>query len=252
MRSSVCLFVASVVAATSSVHAGVTQIAYASVTASGSEGFNAYAGPDWTQTTYNSIYSGSGMSFGKRFNGQSLSVQTSGGDSFDRLNVGFEGATGPLSLLTGAANYNLAFLSRPGYGGTILGGGPINGVTDGLGGFGRGSLAVLFDTDVSTCGLKIIACNGGTAHFSFFRRDGSVIGSTSITLAGDTTPFVTYTDALAFQSDTGASEIAGFSVWNTDPFGMTFDDFIYAGAAVPAPGAIAWLGMAGLMGRRRR
>jgi len=30
------------------------------------------------------------------------------------------------------------------------------------------------------------------------------------------------------------------------------DDFVFGGAAVPAPGAIAVLGMAGFLGRRRR
>jgi hypothetical protein len=122
----------------------------------------------------------------------------------------------------------------------------------GPGGFGAGSIAVMFNTDVAACGLTIIGQNAGTANFSFFRRDGSLIGSTSIVLTGILLGGNTPPESLGFQSDTGASEIAGFSMWHNDNMGIGMDDFVFGGAAVPAPGAIAVLGMAGFLGRRRR
>jgi hypothetical protein len=246
------LFV-SVVAATSSVHAGITQINYASVTVDGLEGFDAFSGAS-NPVNSDAIYSNNGMSFGKYFSGQQLAVETgsvSGTTNYwDRLDGS---ASGPLTLMAGAANKNLGFIGFPGYGGVISTGGPVGGTTGGVGpgGFGSGSIAVMFDADVAACGLTIIGQNVGTANFSFFRRDGSLIGSTSIVLTGIPIGYAP-PETLGFQSDTGASEIAGFSMWNNDNLGFGMDDFVFGGAAVPAPGAIAVLGVAGFLGRRRR
>jgi hypothetical protein len=247
------LFV-SVVAATSSVHAGITQINYASVTVDGLEGFDAFSGAS-NPVNSDAIYSNNGMSFGKYFSGQQLAVETGSvsgvTEYWDRLDGS---ATGPLTLMAGAANKNLGFIGLPVLGGVMAGGGPTGGTTgSGPGGFGAGSIAVMFDADVAACGLKIFAPNGGTANFSFFRRDGSLIGSTSIVLPGSPDyGFGLVPESFGFQSGTGVSEIAGFSMWNTDKWGVGVDDFVFGGAAVPAPGAIAVLGMAGFLGRRRR
>ena len=246
------LFV-SVVAATSSVHAGITQINYASMTVDGRESFDAFSGASSTVNS-DAIYSHNGMSFGKYFSGQQLAVETAsvGGttQSWDRLDGS---ASGPLTLMAGAANKNLGFIGFPGFGGVISTGGPVLGTTSfGPGGFGAGSIAVMFNTDVAACGLTIIGQNAGTANFSFFRRDGSLIGSTSIVLTGILLGGDTPPESLGFQSDTGASEIAGFSMWHNDNMGFGMDDFVFGGAAVPAPGAIAVLGVAGFLGRRRR
>jgi hypothetical protein len=246
------LFV-SVVAATSSVHAGITRINYASVAVDGRESFDAFSGAS-SPVNSDAIYSHNGMSFGKYFNGQQLAVETAsvGGttQSWDRLDGS---ASGPLTLMAGAANKNLGFIGFPGQGGVIAGGGPTIGTTrTAPGGFGSGSIAVMFDADVAACGLQIRGQNGGTANFSFFRRDGSLIGSTSIVLTGILLGGNTPPESLGFQSDTGASEIAGFSMWHNDNMGFGMDDFVFGGAAVPAPGAIAVLGMAGFLGRRRR
>jgi hypothetical protein len=246
------LFV-SVVAATSSVHAAITQINYASFVADESEGFDAYSASS-SIVNSDAIYSHNRMSFGKYFSGQQLAVETAvianyGNQSWDRLDGN---ASGPLTLMAGAANKNLGFTGYLGQGGIISTGGPTIGTTNyGSGGFGCGSIAVMFDADVAACGLKIVGQNGGTANFSFFRRDGSLIGSTSVVLAGDVINMGP-TEAFGFQSGTGASEIAGFSMWNTDPAGIGMDDFVFGGAAVPAPGAIVALGLAGLAGGRRR
>ena len=248
------LFV-SVVAATSSVHAGITQINFASMTVDGREGFDAFSGAS-NPVNSDAIYSNNGMSFGKYFSGQQLAVETGSVSGIDQAWDRLDGsASGPLTLMAGAANKNLGFIGFPGYGGVIAGGGPVGGTTSmGSGGFGAGSIAVMFDADVAACGLTIIGQNAGTANFSFFRRDGSLIGSTSIALTG--IPIgggsTTGPQTLAFQSGTGASEIAGFSMWHNDNFGFGMDDFVFGGAAVPAPGAIAVLGMAGFLGRRRR
>jgi hypothetical protein len=247
------LFV-SVVAATSSVHAGITQINYASMTVDGRESFDAFSGAS-NPVNSDAIYSNNGMSFGKYFSGQQLAVETgsvNGATNYwDRLDGS---ATGPLTLMAGAANKNVGFIGFPGFGGVIAGGGPVAGTSMGPGGFGSGSIAVMFDTDVAACGLTIIGQNAGTANFSFFRRDGSLIGSTSIVLTGIPVggSGTTAPETLAFQSGTGASEIAGFSMWHNDNFGFGMDDFVFGSAAVPAPGAIAVLGMAGFLGRRRR
>jgi len=247
------LFV-SVVAATSSVHAGITQINYASVTVDGRESFDAFSGASGIVNS-DAIYSHNGMSFGKYFSGQQLAVETGSVSGIDQAWDRLDGsASGPLTLMAGEANKNLGFSALPAAGGVIAGGGPTIGTTrTAPGGFGSGSIAVMFDADVAACGLQIRGQNGGTANFSFFRRDGSLIGSTSIVLAGipigagNTTP-----GNFGFQSGTGASEIAGFSMWHNDNFGILMDDFVFGGAAVPAPGAIAVLGMAGFLGRRRR
>jgi hypothetical protein len=248
------LFV-SVVAATSSVHAGITQINYASMTVDGRESFDAFSGAS-SPVNSDAIYSNNGMSFGKYFSGQQLAVETGSvsgvTEYWDRLDGS---ATGPLTLMAGAANKNLGFFGFPGLGGVMAGGGPVGGTTGyGPSGSGAGSIAVMFDADVAACGLKILAPNGVTANFSFFRRDGSLIGSTSIVLTGIPVggSGTTAPESLAFQSGTGASEIAGFSMWNNDNMGFGMDDFVFGGAAVPAPGAIAVLGMAGFLGRRRR
>lgn len=248
------LFV-SVVAATSSVHAGITQINYASMAVDGREGFDAFSGASSTVNS-DAIYSNNGMSFGKYFSGQQLGVETGSvagmTNYWDRLDGS---ASGPLTLMAGAANKNVGFLGFPPYGGVISTGGPVLGTTSfGPGGFGSGSIAVMFNTDVAACGLTIIGQNAGTANFSFFRRDGSLIGSTSVVLTGILVGGggTTGPQTLAFQSGTGASEIAGFSMWNNDNMGIAMDDFVFGGAAVPAPGAIAVLGMAGFLGRRRR
>ena len=248
------LFV-SVVAATSSVHAGITQINYASMTVDGRESFDAFSGAS-SPVNSDAIYSHNGMSFGKYFSGQQLAVETGSVSGIDQAWDRLDGsASGPLTLMAGEANKNLGFSALPAAGGVIAGGGPTIGTTrTAPGGFGSGSIAVMFDADVAACGLQIRGQNGGTANFSFFRRDGSLIGSTSIVLTGIPVggSGTTVPETLAFQSGTGASEIAGFSMWHNDNFGILMDDFVFGGAAVPAPGAIAVLGMAGFLGRRRR
>ena len=247
------LFV-SVVAATSSVHAGITQINYASMTVDGRESFDAFSGAS-NPVNSDAIYSHNGMSFGKYFSGQQLAVETGSVSGIDQAWDRLDGsASGPLTLMAGEANKNLGFSALPAAGGVIAGGGPTIGTTrTAPGGFGSGSIAVMFDADVAACGLQIRGQNGGTANFSFFRRDGSLIGSTSIVLPGSPDyGFGLVPESFGFQSGTGVSEIAGFSMWNTDKWGVGVDDFVFGGAAVPAPGAIAVLGVAGFLGRRRR
>jgi hypothetical protein len=73
-----------------------------------------------------------------------------------------------------------------------------------------------------------------------FRINNVVIGTTSTTY-----------EYLANATDSAMGIYSSPTLWGTGPVDMTFDDFVIT-SSIPAPGAIALLGLAGLSTRRRR
>lgn len=108
---------------------------------------------------------------------------------------------------------------------------------------GEGAIAILFDNDQSAFGFESVGGNLGDANFDFFARDGSLIGSLTPTGLG--------TDLFGFSREGGVNDIAGISIWNTDPAGIGFDNIIFDvpgdNVAVPAPATFGLLGI-GLFG----
>ena len=170
----------------------------------------------------NNVWSYDGANFAERFIGQTL---TYNGD-FDVLS---NTATGPLSSQVGLTNQNLYVYLRV-EGVVITGVGPKG--ADKLptdpdlpnDAVGEGAISVLFNRDQSKLGFKISGTNGGKATVQFFKRNGNLIGS-PFTL--DLSPASSFIYGYGFQTDDGSVQIAGVSIYNNDPEGINFDDFIY-------------------------
>jgi len=221
--------------------APINEIPYASVFVGQTIDFEGIVGGDAPDTNYDGLLNFGGVLIGERFAGQTLG---SSGNS-DTLSGA---ATGPLTVLAGAAGQNLVVLSDS-----------VSQVLAGLGrlGFpsfdaiGEGAVAILFDNDQSSFGFRSVGGDLGSATFDFFRRDGSLIDTL--------TPVGLGTDAFGFLREGGLRDIAGISIWNTDPGGIGFDDIIFdvpgdGVAPVPLPAGV-WLllsGVGGLVALRRR
>ncbi|MFM1830221.1 MAG: hypothetical protein RLZZ558_561 [Planctomycetota bacterium] len=79
-----------------------------------------------------------------------------------------------------------------------------------------------------------------TTGFIEFRVNGTLVGTSSSTY-----------EYLANATDSAMGIYSSPTLWNTGPVDVTFDDFVIT-SAIPAPGAVALLGLAGLAGGRRR
>lgn len=175
-----------------------------------------------------------GVSFSERFVGQTLSY-SAGSDVLSGTPIG------SLTLQAGVAGENIRVAqegSNKGIDGHSIGS---------LG--GEGSIALLFDQDQRDVGIVVLGGHGGTATFDFWGSDGSLIHSLSTSSLG----LVNY---FGFSREFGEEDIAGISIWNTDPGGIGFDDISFSATTVPVPAA-AWLFGAALMGlvgigRKRR
>jgi uncharacterized protein (TIGR03382 family) len=119
------------------------------------------------------------------------------------------------------------------------------------GGIGHGSVALLFDEDQSQLGFQIIGQNGSMGVASFFRRDGSLIETLNLDLPGFQSGGYSPVLSFGFLRDGGVADIAGMSFTNVDLAGIAMDNFIFSNS-IPAPGAVALFGLAGLVGGRRR
>jgi hypothetical protein len=174
-----------------------------------------------------------GARFGERFAGQTL--LTNG--VFDALSGS---PSRPLRLVAGAHLHNLDISNNPA-------GPPGNRVLDGIGplGFGHfnalgeGSIAVLFDTDQSELGFDIVGADGGSAFLSFFRRNGSLIERITLSDLTDGT--------YAFRREGGVSDIAGFSIFNNDPFGLAIDNLRLNTIPEPTTLALCGTGVLGML-----
>ena len=193
------------------------------------EDFEGFAGGPHPGTNYDGIIAGNAISFAERFAGQTQSDQ---GD-FDAI---LGNPTDPLTLQVGDPNDNLnIFLD-------------VTNVLDGLGplGFpdpdaiGEGAVAILFAIDHFEFGIDIHGANDGDVTFDFYRQNGSLIDSITFSAADQ---------SYGFRRDGTISDIRGVLITNKDPFGIGYDNVRYN---IPAPGALALLGLAGLIGTRRR
>lgn len=147
-----------------------------------------------------------GAIFGERFAGQSV---TSHGDH-DRVTGT---ALPPLTVLPGAPGQNLSVVFFDG-----------NNVLNGYGvaGYpkrraqGEGAIAFLFDQDQSALSFQIRGGESGAVEVSFLMRDGGLLSRIMLPPAAE--------HAFGFVRRTGASDIAGVLIENTDPQGLAIDN----------------------------
>jgi uncharacterized protein (TIGR03382 family) len=239
--------------ATSLSHAAITQVDYSTVVATATEDFSGFASGG--NAARDGAVQGNGVAFGERFAGQQLSSQSvffaavNVNSPFDTLSGS---PTSPLTLLAGSADHNLWIGDIGLPGGFMMAGCGPNGSTFGpTGGIGHGSVALLFDEDQSQLGFQIVGQNGSIGVASFFRRDGSLIETLNLDLPGFQSGAYSPPLSFGFLRHGGVADIAGMSFTNVDLAGIAMDNFIFSNS-IPAPGAVALLGLAGLVGGRRR
>ena len=193
--------------------APINEVDYFSLTVGQTIDFNGIDGGPAPGTNYDNLLNFGGILIGERFAGQTLSFI---GNS-DSLSGN---PTGPLSVIAGAPNQNLAIAESPlegAFTNALAGIGPIG--FPNFNGIGEGSVAILFDNDQSQFGFQSVGGNLGTANFDFFRRDGSLIQTL--------TPTNLTSNSFGFERDGGVNDIAGISIWNTDFGGIAFDNIIF-------------------------
>ena len=232
-------------AASASVSAaGVSQVAYGSLTGTEVVDFDDIAGGSAPGTNYDAVFASRGVGFGERFAGQSV---TSVGDN-DKLTGAPTG--GSLTLMPGVAgqNLNVFFYTTS----NVLTGLGIRAFPNGDA-IGEGAFALTFSTGQSQFGFELVGGDGGTAYVDFFRADGSMIDS--IALGGLSNTF------YGFSRDGGLQDIAGISIWNDDGGGIGFDNLKHDVKSTVVPGIpepstyafmLAGLGVLGALARRRR
>jgi hypothetical protein len=104
-------------------------------------------------------------------------------------------------------------------------------------GIGEGALSLLFDGDHTEFGLTILGNSiSGEVTFQFFDRTGASVGTETVVTTSVNPDFTLSSDAGAF---------AGVTITNTDPAGVTYDNFrlgdvVQTGPATPVPALSPW------------
>lgn len=234
-----------------SANAGIIQVDKDSLSGIAGANFEDLNLSDWEQVTFGEIFESGNTSFGESFVGQTVS---SNGD-FDNL-TGQPSA--PLQLVAGGELTNVTAVDGGAgdVGNTaIAGSGPLG--YPNANAVGEGSIAILFDFDQSEFGFDIVGSDGGSATAQFWARDGSLIDEILFDLKRQVF------DSFGFVTDDSTQSVAGVSIFNNDPGGIGFDNFIFdvpgipgtpgssiptdGGTAVSEPGSLALLGL-GLLG----
>jgi hypothetical protein len=239
------LSVAGATAGTISQTNGMASVSYADVSAAVNADFESL--PQSTGDGGSVLMSMNKLTIGERFSGQTLSV----GGPRDEFDVLSGSPVGPLSLVAGKVGENL-YVVPGGNRNALAGMGPIGsdpGQTPPAETVGEGAISFLFDIAQSEFGFKALATNVGNAWLSFFRADGSLIDTFSITGLENT--------GYGFKTASGKNEIYGVSIWNTDGGGFYVDDLKYitsipVSVPVPEPIGLAMLALAVAAGVRMR
>lgn len=190
---------------------------------------------------YDEILVSGGVSFAERFQGQTLSFN---GD----LDVLSGTPSGPLMLLPGAAGQNLSGGSEFGFVGLYPCG--FRECANGDG-YGEGAFAILFPDPVSSFGFQATFSDVGSAIVvDFFRIDGVLLDSVTVNISNGGFEI----DGFGFTREGGVKDIAGVSIYTTDPGGLGYSNIRSDLAPIPLPAGIWLLGpaIAGLSFTRRR
>jgi len=208
--------------------AGIVSWAAEASSAPVREDFSAYDGGVAFAATPQSI-AGNGASVSGIFAGQTPGSATAGSVTWETVGVG--GAINPLTLVGQPDSpvdvpQNILFLF-----------GAVAGMLDG--GL-TGAVSFLFGSDVTFFGIDVGGSetspgsgDPGPATFAFYGRDGSLIDQITVSAVRD--------GPYAF--DAGGRVIAGVTITNLDPYGLTYDNLRFA----PAPPVLA-LVVVGLVG----
>jgi hypothetical protein len=176
---------------------------------------------------------GQGVRVASHFQGQTLGILTQrDGARFDTLTT--VQATAPLSPEMGPDGQGLAITHHKGFGSNAAF--PVG--PDGfaaISGRGEGALAVLFDHGQRATGflthsdyddpLGSRSARRGGIEVIFLTREGDVLARISSDLQQGIT-------AYGFETTSGAPDIAGFVILNTDPGGIAVDDILFARVAM--------------------
>jgi len=182
--------------------------------------FEDVLGGDPPGTNFDGLLESGGLLFAERFQGQSLSYS----GLFDVVSGVIEG---PLALQQGLPGQNLdVFL----FNSNVLAGLGHLGYPD-IDAIGEGSMAILFPLPQSKVSFELVGGNGGSATLTFYRNDGSLIDTITISGLADL--------AYGFETADGTSSIAGILIQNTDPSGIGLDNVCHFGGVVGTP-ALTW------------
>jgi PKD repeat protein len=195
----------------------IVQIDPAELTCEAVVTFDDVSGGDAPGTNYDGVFESGNAALAERFVGQTLSYS---GD-FDVLS----GTPAmPLTLQVGLPYENLCVYHYYGTDSQVMPGcGPLGWpASDAI---GEGSFAILFDYDQSEFGFDLVGGNDGSCTVNFFRRDGTLIDSHTISGLAD----ISY----GFRRVGGIYDIAGVSVHNEDLAGIGVDNICHDVSGVP-------------------
>lgn len=159
-------------------------------------------------TNYDDIVWSGGIVFAECFAGQTV------GSSAD-FDVVSGSPTSPLEPRVGVPGQNLDVFD---YSTNVLAGlGPL-GYPD-LDAIGEGAFSMYFPAPQSRLSLQIVGGNGGSATLDFYRADGTLIDTVSLSGLGEL--------VYGFATANGESSITGIVIQNTDPSGIGVDNICF-------------------------